>query len=145
MHVAVLPDARAARNPHGLALADEQNGELTSAHLLQRVQVAAEHLAKAGVGAGDVVAVKLPNRGTVRRVVAGVAAGCGGHTGQSLPDTDQSRLPAQRLVGARSKLTEDQGWQLSAGDSAERLRGAADAAEGPRAVAEKRPAIWKGR
>ena len=39
----------------------------TSAHLLQRVQVAAEHLAKAGVGAGDVVAVKLP---TVELIVA---------------------------------------------------------------------------
>jgi hypothetical protein len=50
-------------------------------------------------------------------------------------DTHRSRLPAQRLVGARSKLTEDQGWQLSAGD----------AAEGPRAFAEKRPAISKGR
>jgi non-ribosomal peptide synthetase component E (peptide arylation enzyme) len=91
MHVAVLADERAARNPHGPALADGHNGELTSAHLLQRAQVAAEHLANAGVGVGDVVAVKLPNRGTDRRVVAGVSAGCGAHTGQSLPDTHRSR------------------------------------------------------
>ncbi|HSS25773.1 MAG TPA: hypothetical protein VLL82_15540 [Mycobacterium sp.] len=55
----------------------------------------------------------------------------------------RSRLPAQRLVGARSKLT-DQGWQLSA-EASERIRVAGDAAEGPRAFAEKRPAIWKGR
>ena len=114
MRVAVVPDERAARNPHGLALADGHNGELTSAHLLQRVQVAAEHLANAGVGAG-----------------------------QSLRDTHRSRS-AQRLVGARSKLTEDRGRQLSA-EASERLRGAADAAESPGAFAEKQPAIWKGR
>lgn len=61
MHLAALPDERAARDPGAPALADE-NGVLTNAQVLERVQVAAGHLAQAGVGAGDVVAVKLPNR-----------------------------------------------------------------------------------
>jgi fatty acid CoA ligase FadD9 len=62
MQFAQLPDERAARDPHAQALADEHNGQLTNVQLLQRVQAAAEHLSKAGVGAGDVVAVKLFNR-----------------------------------------------------------------------------------
>ena len=66
MHFARLPDERAARDPHAPALADEHNGQLTNAQLLQRVQAAAEHLSKAGVGTGDVVAVKL---GTNRNAV----------------------------------------------------------------------------
>jgi len=62
MHLAALPDERAARDPGAPALADENSGVLTNAQVLERVQVAAGHLAHAGVGAGDVVAVKLPNR-----------------------------------------------------------------------------------
>jgi long-chain acyl-CoA synthetase len=61
-HFAQLPDERAARDPHAPALADEHNGQLTNAQLLQRVQAAAQHLSKAGIGTGDVVAVKLFNR-----------------------------------------------------------------------------------
>ncbi|MFY2862002.1 class I adenylate-forming enzyme family protein [Mycobacterium sp. THU-M104] len=72
MHFAELLDDRAARDPHGPALADEYNGQLTNARLLQRVENAAARLAQAGVRAGDVVAVKLPNR--VELVVALFAA-----------------------------------------------------------------------
>lgn len=62
MHLAALPDERAERDPGAPALADEHNGVLTNAQVLERVQVAAANLARAGVGPGDVVAVKLPNR-----------------------------------------------------------------------------------
>ncbi|BBZ14090.1 class I adenylate-forming enzyme family protein [Mycobacterium branderi] len=72
MHFALLPDERAAHHPDGPALADEHNGQLTNARLLQRVQTAAAHLLKAGVGAGDVVAVALPNR--VELIIALFAA-----------------------------------------------------------------------
>lgn len=72
MHFAKLPDDRAARNPGAPALADEHNGPLNNAQLLQRVQTAAERLHSAGVSAGDVVAVKLPNR--VELIIALFAA-----------------------------------------------------------------------
>jgi long-chain acyl-CoA synthetase len=72
MHFAKLLDDRAARAPHAPALADELTGRLDNIQLLQRVQTAAEHLRAAGVGAGDVVAVKLPNR--VELIVALFAA-----------------------------------------------------------------------
>src|ERR1700676_2460851 len=62
MHFAVLPDERAAQDPGAPALADQHNGRLTNAQFLKRVEVAAGQLVRAGVGAGDVVAVKLPNR-----------------------------------------------------------------------------------
>jgi enoyl-CoA hydratase/carnithine racemase len=41
-------------------------------------------------------------------------------------------------------LTEDEAWRLS-GEARERIAKTEDAAEGPRAFAEKRPAVWKGR
>jgi O-succinylbenzoate-CoA ligase len=62
MHFAELPDERAAQQPGAQALADQLSGSLTNAQVLDRVRVAAGLLARAGVGAGDVVAVKLPNR-----------------------------------------------------------------------------------
>ncbi|OHU99491.1 class I adenylate-forming enzyme family protein [Mycobacterium talmoniae] len=72
MHFATLPDQRAAHDPHGAALADQHNGQLTNAQLLQRVQDAADRFRRAGVGAGDVVAVQLPNR--IELIVALFAA-----------------------------------------------------------------------
>ncbi|MBV9321898.1 MAG: AMP-binding protein, partial [Mycobacterium sp.] len=62
MHFSMLPYKRAARDPFGPALADEPNGRLTNIQFFDRVRVAADRLARAGVGPGDVVAVKLPNR-----------------------------------------------------------------------------------
>jgi len=62
MHFAALPDERAAQDPGAPALADQHSGELTNAQVLERVEVAARQLARAGVRPGDVVAVKLPNR-----------------------------------------------------------------------------------
>jgi O-succinylbenzoate-CoA ligase len=62
MYFAELPDTRAARDPDAPALSDDHNGTLTNAALLARVKSAAARLSAAGVGQGDVVAVKLPNR-----------------------------------------------------------------------------------
>ena len=72
MHFAALPDHRAGQHPDGPALADPHNGGLTNAELLTRVRTAAARLAKAGVSAGDVVAVMLPNR--VELIIALFAA-----------------------------------------------------------------------
>ena len=61
MEFATLPDRRAARDPHGPALADK-SGSLSNSELLQAVQAAARALKARGIGAGDVVALKLSNR-----------------------------------------------------------------------------------
>lgn len=61
-HFALLPDARAAARPNAPAVADDVVGPLTNAKFLARVSYAAGRLRQAGVRAGDVVAVKLPNR-----------------------------------------------------------------------------------
>ncbi|MFB9923298.1 class I adenylate-forming enzyme family protein [Amycolatopsis halotolerans] len=61
MHLAALPEARARRNPNRPCLADE-HGELGNAGFAVRVRSAAAALRQRGVGAGDVVAVLLPNR-----------------------------------------------------------------------------------
>lgn len=61
-HFALLPDARAARNPNAPAVGDDVNGRLTNAEFVMRVQYAADRLWESGVREGDVVGVKLPNR-----------------------------------------------------------------------------------
>ncbi|ATY14495.1 AMP-dependent synthetase [Amycolatopsis sp. AA4] len=61
MHLAALPEERARRNPNLPCLADE-TGELGNAGFAVRVRSAAAALRARGVGAGDVVAVLLPNR-----------------------------------------------------------------------------------
>ncbi|WP_037817039.1 MULTISPECIES: class I adenylate-forming enzyme family protein [Amycolatopsis] len=61
MHLAALPEERARRNPNRPCLADE-HGELGNAGFAVRVRSAAAALRARGVGAGDVVAVLLPNR-----------------------------------------------------------------------------------
>ncbi|MFE3173976.1 class I adenylate-forming enzyme family protein [Amycolatopsis sp. NPDC059090] len=61
MHLAALPEERARRNPNLPCLADE-HGELGNAGFAVRVRSAAASLRARGVGAGDVVAVLLPNR-----------------------------------------------------------------------------------
>ncbi|HWU23059.1 MAG TPA: AMP-binding protein [Nocardioides sp.] len=61
MTFADLVDRRAATDPDGAAIADSAL-TLTNAGLLARVQAAAAALAEAGIGAGDVVAVRLVNR-----------------------------------------------------------------------------------
>ena len=62
MHFATLPDLRSEQDPDALGLADDPNGRLTNTEFLERVLTAAGHLSRAGVTAGDVVAVTLPNR-----------------------------------------------------------------------------------
>jgi long-chain acyl-CoA synthetase len=59
--LAALPDARAAAQPDAPAIADDAVA-LDNAAFADRVARAAALLARLGVGAGDVVAVALPNR-----------------------------------------------------------------------------------
>jgi acyl-CoA synthetase (AMP-forming)/AMP-acid ligase II len=60
MSFASLPDRRAALDPNGPAVSDGTRA-LTNARLLERVRAARRHLDELGVGAGDVVALKLRN------------------------------------------------------------------------------------
>src|SRR5215208_4653029 len=62
MHFANLIDIRAHRYADRPALADEHNGRLTNAEAFARIETAVDRLAGIGVGAGDVVAIKLTNR-----------------------------------------------------------------------------------
>ena len=61
MNFASLPDRRADLDPNGPAVSDGTRS-LTNAGLLERVRAARRHLHELGVGAGDVVALKLRNR-----------------------------------------------------------------------------------
>ncbi|MUL68200.1 AMP-dependent synthetase [Mycobacterium sp. CBMA 234] len=61
MNLSSLPDRRAQSDPHGPAVSDGRHN-LTNAQLLDRVRGAADQLRHLGIGVGDVVAVKLPNR-----------------------------------------------------------------------------------
>jgi long-chain acyl-CoA synthetase len=61
MYFASLPDRRADQDPHGHAVSDGRLA-LTNAELLNRIRAASHQLRELGIGAGDVVAVKLPNR-----------------------------------------------------------------------------------
>ena len=60
MNLAALPDLRAADNPSGPAVADD-NIDLNNTQFLGAVQRAAGALRGQGVSAGDVVAIMLPN------------------------------------------------------------------------------------
>jgi acyl-CoA synthetase (AMP-forming)/AMP-acid ligase II len=61
MTLASLLDSRAGLDPHGPAISDGRQS-LTNAGLLEHVRAARCHLDELGVGAGDVVALKLRNR-----------------------------------------------------------------------------------
>ena len=61
MSFASLPDRRADLDPNGPAVSDGTRS-LTNAGLLERIRAARRHLHELGIGAGDVVAVKLRNR-----------------------------------------------------------------------------------
>ncbi|WP_330348716.1 class I adenylate-forming enzyme family protein [Streptomyces sp. NBC_00582] len=61
LHISELPDARAARNPEGPCIEDD-HGQLDNQDFLVRVRNAAAALRGHGIGAGNVVAVILPNR-----------------------------------------------------------------------------------
>jgi long-chain acyl-CoA synthetase len=61
MNLASLPDLRFASAPHAPAVADD-SADLDNAGFLDAVTRAAAVLRTAGVGPGDVVAAKLPNR-----------------------------------------------------------------------------------
>ena len=59
--LAALPEARAAAAPHAAAIADDAVA-LDNAAFADRVARASALLARHGIGAGDVVAIALPNR-----------------------------------------------------------------------------------
>jgi long-chain acyl-CoA synthetase len=61
MKLSTLPDRRAATDPQGPAVADARQ-QLTNTALRDRVHAVAHQLCDAGIGPGDVVAVKLRNR-----------------------------------------------------------------------------------
>ena len=61
MNLSVLPDLRAADAPNGPAVADD-HVDLNNAQFADAVRRASVALRERGVAAGDVVAVKLPNR-----------------------------------------------------------------------------------
>ncbi|MFE9646780.1 class I adenylate-forming enzyme family protein [Streptomyces sp. NPDC006365] len=61
LHIAELPDVRAARNPTAPCIGDDHE-QLGNLEFLERVRTAAAVLRAHGIGAGDVVAVVLPNR-----------------------------------------------------------------------------------
>ena len=61
MNLSSLPDRRVEHQPHRPAVADASQ-TLSNAQLLERVHAAAEQLCDLGIGAGDVVAVRLRNR-----------------------------------------------------------------------------------
>ena len=60
MHLAALPDERAASHPGGPCLADEDR-ELDNAAFAAEVRRVSHALVEMGIGRGDVVAVVLPN------------------------------------------------------------------------------------
>ena len=72
MHFAALPEQRHRTAPDAVALADDAHPSVSNAEFAAMVETAAGRLHGAGVRAGDVVAVKLPNR--VELVVAMFAA-----------------------------------------------------------------------
>ncbi len=61
MHCAAIPELRAAADPHARCLSDPRI-ELDNARFAQAVSNVAAGLAADGIGRGDVVAVRLPNR-----------------------------------------------------------------------------------
>ncbi|WP_340379876.1 AMP-binding protein [Streptomyces sp. SS7] len=61
MHISELPDVRSARNPVGPCIEDDHE-QLDNQEFLARVRNAAAVLRAHGIGAGDVVAIVLPNR-----------------------------------------------------------------------------------
>jgi long-chain acyl-CoA synthetase len=60
MNLSALPDRRAAENPSGPSVADDDI-DVNNAEFLAAVQRAAASLQRHGVSAGDVVAIMLPN------------------------------------------------------------------------------------
>ena len=119
MHVAALPDHRAAEDPHGPCLADDTT-TLDNAAFAARVHAAASVLHKHGVRPGDVVAVVLPNR--VELVVTLFAAW---RLGASVTPVN----PALTDDEARYQLN-DAGARVVVGDSALATVDVAELADG---------------
>ncbi|RDI61322.1 class I adenylate-forming enzyme family protein [Nocardia pseudobrasiliensis] len=101
MNLSALPDCRAAAHPHGPALADDEN-VLDNTDFLTAVRRAANALRTHGIGAGDVVAVMLPN--TADLIVCLFAAW---RLGAAVTPMNPSLVPAEaayQLVDAEAKV-----------------------------------------
>ncbi|MER7538403.1 AMP-binding protein [Streptomyces sp. NPDC097704] len=62
MNLSRLPAVRRAQAPEDPALSDDTGGTLSNAAFADLVESYARHFADHGIGPGDIVAVKLPNR-----------------------------------------------------------------------------------
>ncbi|MFE7840800.1 class I adenylate-forming enzyme family protein [Streptomyces sp. NPDC057474] len=62
MNLSRLPAARRANAPDAPAIGDDEHGLLTNAAFDDLVEACSRHFAARGISAGDIVAVKLPNR-----------------------------------------------------------------------------------
>lgn len=106
MTFSTIIDRRATDNPAGPAIADSSQ-RLTNAELLDLVRAGAAHLAELGIGAGDVIALKLTNR--VEFVVLLFAAWRLGATitpvNPALTDSEVARQLADS--GAKLHVVED--------------------------------------
>ena len=97
MHLAALPDERAASDPEGPCLADGRR-ELDNATFAAEVRLMSGALVGMGIGRGDVVAVVLPN--SVELVTIMFAAwrlGAVADAGEPCPDETRGAVPAHRL------------------------------------------------
>jgi long-chain acyl-CoA synthetase len=115
MTFSTLTDRRATDNPTGPAVADSSQA-LTNAELLDRVRAGAAHLAELGIGAGDVVALKLTNR--VEFVVLLFAAWRLGATITPVNPALTDPETARQLDDSRAKLLVVEGGADAIGDVA---------------------------
>ncbi|MGW2524230.1 class I adenylate-forming enzyme family protein [Streptomyces sp. NPDC001617] len=119
-HIAELPDARAARNPTGPCIADDHE-QLNNRAFLARVRAATKFLRTRGIGAGDVVALILPNR--LELVVLMFAAW---NLGAAVTPVNPGLTDAE----ARHQI-EDSGAKAVISDNASRPVGTLDVSEVP--------------
>src|ERR1700761_3102325 len=101
MNLRALPELRAAQDPEGPAVADD-NISLTNSELLEAVRRAGASLSRLGVSRGDVVAIMLPN--TASFVVALFAAW---RLGAAVTPINPSLRPAEvqyQLADADAKV-----------------------------------------
>jgi acyl-CoA synthetase (AMP-forming)/AMP-acid ligase II len=108
MHFAELFPHRVRVDPNQPALADEHNGTLSNADVLERIERASSQLKARGVESGDVVAVKLPNR--VELIIALFAAWRLNATVTPMNPSLTAREVAHQLgdSGARVVITDDE-------------------------------------
>jgi long-chain acyl-CoA synthetase len=96
MNLSTLPDLRAAQAPDAPAVADDDT-DLNNAQFADAVRRASATLRERGIAAGDVVAIKLPNRTDF--VVAMFAAW---RLGAAVTPISPTWCPPKRLIRSRT-------------------------------------------